>query len=72
MAKQYLLIIEESYVNVFKACMPGLCFLEVEGLGLDDKPNLRLLTTPYNPPLSEPVITEQVISESTEDVTVSE
>ncbi len=47
--KQYLLLVNESVMSNFKAIMPGIEFLEVQGLQ-NEGWNVNMLVTPIIPP----------------------
>lgn len=46
MAKQFLLMIEEHMIPLFKNLSPALSFLEVQGMGLGGNPTVNLMVTP--------------------------
>lgn len=52
--KQYLIMADELHMALFSKMMPGLLFVEVEGMGMQGNDTHKLLVNPL--PKSVPVI----------------
>ncbi len=53
MAKQFLLMVEEHFIPLLKNLVPGLGFLEVQGMGLGGNPTVNLMVTPLRSPVPD-------------------
>lgn len=55
--KQYLLMADELHMAMLGKIIPGLLFVQVEGMGMQNNPNHMLLVNPVaNPPVQTQVI----------------
>lgn len=66
MSKQFILMVNEESMAAFKAAMPSLEFLAVEGMNMAANPNHLLLVSPI--PLSVSQGVEEVKEEVSENV----
>ncbi len=57
--KQYLLVVDEISMAILGRIMPGLMFVQVEGIGMQNNPNHMLLVNP----ISVPTETNQAVEE---------
>lgn len=56
--KQYLLMADELHMAVLGKIIPGLLFVQVEGMGMQNNPNYMLLVNPIaQPQASSPIET---------------
>lgn len=51
--KQYLLLADELHMTILGKLIPGLLFVEVEGLPMKDSTEYMLLANPVNKPKTE-------------------
>lgn len=55
--KQYLLMADELHMALLGKLLPGLLFVQVEGMGMQNNPNHMLLVNPVaTPPVQTQVI----------------
>lgn len=58
MSKQYILIADEINISLLGKVMPGLKFLEVEGMNLKDHEGYQLLVNPMPKKEEDAIIPE--------------
>lgn len=63
-AKQYLLMADQMTMVFLSKLMPGMKFVEVEGMKLDNKPEYQALVSPISIPKEEVVEDKPVILEN--------
>jgi len=52
--KQYLVLADEMHMALLGKLMPGILFIEVEGLAMPHDPTRMLLVNPVNAPAATP------------------
>lgn len=66
MSKQFLLMVEENFVVFLKQVIPGIQFVEVQGMDMKDTPTHRLLANPVPEPEVQLTPAETVADVTTE------
>jgi len=54
--KQYLLMADQMTMALLSRLIPGMQFVEVEGIGMKDNPDYKLLANPVEKPKAEPEV----------------
>ena len=66
MNKQHLLMVDDLVMSLLKQLVPGMMFVPVVGMDINDQPAFKLLAVPFEQTMAAAVVPEPCVVEPTE------